>query len=64
MVDPNHTIDDELVRRLAEGDEAAFTALYRRRHAGVYRFALHMTGSIAVAEDGCDRLMCHQTRAC
>ena len=33
------------------GDEAAFTALYRRRQAGVYRFALQMSGSEAVAED-------------
>jgi RNA polymerase sigma-70 factor, ECF subfamily len=33
------------------GDEAAFTALYRRRQAGVYRFALQMSGSEAIAED-------------
>jgi RNA polymerase sigma-70 factor (ECF subfamily) len=33
------------------GDEAAFTLLYRRRSAGVYRFALQMSGSEAVAED-------------
>lgn len=29
----------------------AFTALYRRRQAGVYRFALQMSGSEAIAED-------------
>lgn len=33
------------------GDEGAFTTLYRRRHAGVYRFALQMSGSEAIAED-------------
>ena len=33
------------------GDESAFTALYRRRSVGVYRFALQMSGSEAVAED-------------
>ena len=33
------------------GDEGAFTALYRRRQAAVYRFALQMTGEIVVAED-------------
>jgi len=36
---------------LRDGDEAAFTALYRRRQGGVYRFAWHMSGSAAVAED-------------
>lgn len=33
------------------GDEAAFTALYRRRSAGIYRFAMQMSGSEAIAED-------------
>jgi len=36
---------------MAAGDEQAFTALYRRRQAGVYRFALQMSGSEAMAED-------------
>ncbi len=43
--------DEELLRRMAAGDEAAFVALYRRRQAGVYRFALHMSGSESTAED-------------
>jgi RNA polymerase sigma-70 factor (ECF subfamily) len=43
--------DEELLRRMAAGDEAAFIALYRRRQAGVYRFALHMSGSESTAED-------------
>jgi RNA polymerase sigma-70 factor (ECF subfamily) len=40
-----------LVRRMIDGDEDAFTALYRQRQGGVYRFALQMTGSVSVAED-------------
>jgi RNA polymerase sigma-70 factor (ECF subfamily) len=43
--------DRDLLRRMLSGDEEAFTALYRLRQAAVYRFALQMTGSIAVAED-------------
>jgi RNA polymerase sigma-70 factor, ECF subfamily len=43
--------DDELVARIAVGDREALTALFRRRHVEVYRFALHMTGQPAVAED-------------
>ena len=43
--------DAELLRLMSAGDEDAFTALYRRRQAGVYRFALQMSGSEAVAED-------------
>ena len=36
---------------MQRGDEAAFLALYRRRQAGLYRFALRMTGSPTAAED-------------
>jgi RNA polymerase sigma-70 factor (ECF subfamily) len=43
--------DDELLRLMMAGDEEAFTLLYRRRQGGLYRFALHMSGSQAVAED-------------
>ena len=43
--------DAELLRLMLAGDEEAFTALYRRRQGGVYRFALQMSGSEAVAED-------------
>jgi RNA polymerase sigma-70 factor, ECF subfamily len=43
--------DPELLKRLLEGDEGAFTALYRRRNAGIYRFALQMSGRVEVAED-------------
>ena len=46
------TIDEGLLlRRMVAGDEAAFTLLYRRRHPPIYRFALHMSGNAAMAED-------------
>jgi RNA polymerase sigma-70 factor (ECF subfamily) len=43
--------DDELFVRLRGGEEEAFVALYRKRQGAIYRFALHMSGSAAVAED-------------
>src|SRR5262245_2193874 len=43
--------DDELVTLLRTGDEIAFVTLYRRRQKNIYRFALRMSGSEAVAED-------------
>jgi RNA polymerase sigma-70 factor (ECF subfamily) len=46
------TIDEGLLlRRMVAGDEAAFTLLYRRKHPAIYRFALHMSGNAALAED-------------
>ena len=43
--------DDELLTQAAAGDAQAFTELFRRRHPDVFRFALHITGSVATAED-------------
>jgi len=43
--------DHELLRQMMAGDEDAMAQLYRRRQAGVYRFALQMSGSQTVAED-------------
>src|SRR3954469_6889962 len=43
--------DEELIAAVAAGDRDAFAALYRRRRPDVYRFALHMTGAPATAED-------------
>ena len=48
---PTMQSDEELLRLMLAGDEQAFTALYRRRQAGIYRFALQMCGSESVAED-------------
>jgi RNA polymerase sigma-70 factor, ECF subfamily len=43
--------DDLLIARIADGDREAFAELYRRHHADVCRFAAHMCGSTAAAED-------------
>jgi RNA polymerase sigma-70 factor, ECF subfamily len=43
--------DDVLLRRAAKGDEEAFTLLYRRHQAALYRFALRMTGNTWAAEE-------------
>jgi RNA polymerase sigma-70 factor (ECF subfamily) len=43
--------DDGLLRRMMAGDEDAFTLLYHRRHPSIFRFAVHMSGNVAVAED-------------
>ena len=51
MCDLTTESDEDLLRRSASGDEEAFAALYRRRQAAVYRFALHMSGREEVAEE-------------
>lgn len=51
MTDLSTLADVTLLRRMSAGDEEAFTALYRRRQGGIYRFALQMSGSEAIAED-------------
>jgi RNA polymerase sigma-70 factor (ECF subfamily) len=43
--------DDVLVARASKGDEDAFTQLYRRHQAAIYRFALRMSGSPWAAEE-------------
>jgi RNA polymerase sigma-70 factor (ECF subfamily) len=43
--------DGFLLRGMIAGDEDSFTLLYRRKHPSIYRFALHMSGNAAVAED-------------
>jgi RNA polymerase sigma-70 factor, ECF subfamily len=43
--------EDVLLRRAAHGDEEAFTLLYRRHQAALYRYALRMTGSSWSAEE-------------
>lgn len=47
----NSKTDAQLLQLTLAGDEEAFTTLYRRRQAGVYRFALHMSGSASIADD-------------
>ena len=43
--------DDDLLRRLRAGDEAAFTAFYRRWQGRLFRFAWRLSGRAAAAED-------------
>ncbi len=43
--------DSQLLQSMLAGDEDALAALYRRRSPGIYRFALQMCGSQALAED-------------
>lgn len=43
--------ESQLLRLAISGDEEAFAALYERFKSNVYRFALHMTGSVSLAED-------------
>jgi RNA polymerase sigma-70 factor (ECF subfamily) len=43
--------DDVLLRRVAKGDEDAFTLIYRRHQAAIYRFALRMTGHAWASEE-------------
>lgn len=51
MIRATEPTDEGLLARMIAGDEEAFTLLYRRRHPAVYRFALHISGNAAVAED-------------
>src|SRR5215467_7112122 len=43
--------DEELMALIVAGEAAAFEAIYERRQAGIYRFALRMCGCRSAAED-------------
>jgi len=43
--------DAQLIEHLKRKDECAFLELYDRHRLAVYRFLMHMTGSIAAAEE-------------
>jgi RNA polymerase sigma-70 factor, ECF subfamily len=51
MAEPVEIRDIELLRRLAAGDEDAFLEFYRRHQGGLYRYAMHMSGSPEAAAD-------------
>ena len=44
-------VDQELYRQLAKGREEAFSTLYDRYQGPIFRFAWHMSGNSATAED-------------
>lgn len=46
-----HYTEQELLQRLAEGDEIAFTKIFYAYKDKLYSFILHVTGSAAAAED-------------
>jgi RNA polymerase sigma-70 factor, ECF subfamily len=43
--------DAQLLERLERKDELAFLQLYDMHHRAIFRFLMHMTGSIAAAEE-------------
>ena len=47
----NHRAEDDLLRSAAEGDEGAFTVLFRRYQRAVFQFAWRIVGSPETAED-------------
>ena len=49
--EPDSVPDELLLARIAAGDAEALSVLFRRRQQNVYRFALHLTGSAALADD-------------
>jgi RNA polymerase sigma-70 factor, ECF subfamily len=51
MAEPVEIRDVELLRRLAGGDDDAFLEFYRRHQGGLYRYAVHMSGSAQSAAD-------------
>lgn len=46
-----HASDERLVKLLQDGDRGAFDEIWFRCQRPVYRFALHMSGSQAVADE-------------
>lgn len=51
MLESPSLSDDDLLRLISKGQEAAFVQFYRRHQGAVYRFALHMSGKIEIAEE-------------
>src|SRR5438309_1897225 len=48
---PSHGDDDDLLRLISSGNEAAFLEFYNRYQGAVYRFAVQMSGKTEVAEE-------------
>jgi RNA polymerase sigma-70 factor (ECF subfamily) len=51
MIEDETVSDESLLARIAIGDVEALGALFNRRQQNVFRFALHLTGSPAIADD-------------
>ncbi|MFL5805631.1 MAG: sigma-70 family RNA polymerase sigma factor [Roseiflexaceae bacterium] len=48
---PSHITDSELVIRAKAGDQSAFTAIYERYSAAIYRYIYFRVGEAELAED-------------
>ncbi len=55
--------DEELYRLMKQGDREAFGELYERRSPALRRYALHMSGSPAAAEDVAQEVFIQLMRA-
>ena|SRR5438093_8274394 len=51
MSDRQEPTDEDLIARIASGDREAFALLYRRHRADVHRYAVHVAGTPAAADD-------------
>src|SRR5690349_6829101 len=51
--------DEELYRRMRNGDQDALATLYERRQPAIYRYAAHMSGNRAVAEEVAQDVFLH-----
>ncbi|MCP9493249.1 MAG: RNA polymerase sigma factor [Pyrinomonadaceae bacterium MAG19_C2-C3] len=49
--------DGELIERVtSHADEEAFVFIFHRHQAAIYRFVLHLSGSVGIAEDVCQEV--------
>ncbi|MFC0241341.1 sigma-70 family RNA polymerase sigma factor [Rhodopseudomonas telluris] len=51
MITKQATTDEDLIRRIAQGDRGAMQVLYGRHHVRVYRFGLRLVRNEQIAED-------------
>jgi RNA polymerase sigma-70 factor, ECF subfamily len=51
LMDETSIDDHSLLRRLARGEERAFSVVYERYNGPIHRFAWHMSGDRAMAEE-------------
>jgi RNA polymerase sigma-70 factor, ECF subfamily len=62
MTTRDRETDEALLARVASGDADALGALFQRRQQNVFRFALHLSGSTAVADDVTQDVFIHVIR--
>lgn len=62
MTTGDRETDEALLARVASGDADALGTLFQRRQQNVFRFALHLSGSTAVADDVTQDVFIHVIR--